>query len=78
MSAGVIGRNFIRYAADAGEFAGGQALELGEHEAIEVAVKDIGGRARLVVGAVVLDHLVGMQDVRADLVAPACLDVLTA
>ena len=41
------------------------------HELVEVAVEHRLGVRRLHVGAQVLDHLVGLQDVGADLVAPA-------
>src|SRR4051794_40818739 len=54
------------------------ALQLREHQAVEVAVKHVVGRARLVARAVVLDHLIRVEYVRADLVAPARLDVLAA
>ena len=56
--------------------AGRQPLELGPHEVVEVAVEDRLGVAGLVVRPEVLDHLVGMEDVAPDLVAPAGLDVL--
>src|ERR1700690_191371 len=52
------------------------ALELGRHEDIEVAVKNGRRVRRLHLGPVILDHLVGMQDVAPDLVSPAGLDVL--
>src|SRR6187200_226637 len=52
------------------------ALQLGLHEGVEVAVEDGPGVARLVVRPQVLDHLVRMQDIAPDLVAPAGLDVL--
>ena len=51
-------------------------LELGLHERVEVAVQDGAGVAGLVARAQVLDHLVRVQDVAPDLVAPARLDVL--
>ena len=41
------------------------------HERVEVAVKHALGVGRLHLGAQVLDHLVRLQDVAADLVAPA-------
>ena len=56
--------------------AGRQPLELGLHERVEVAVEDRLGVAGLVARPQVLDHLVGVQDVAPDLVAPAGLDVL--
>ena len=52
------------------------ALQLGLHEGVEVTVEDGPGVRRLVLGAEVLDHLVGVEDVAPDLVAPAGLDVL--
>src|SRR5688572_4923709 len=52
------------------------AFELSLHERIEIAVEDRPGVARLVVRPQVFDHLVRMQDVASDLVAPARLDVL--
>ena len=48
-------------------------LEVSEDEAVEVAVHDSVHVAGLVVGAVVLDHRVGHEDVGADLVAPCDL-----
>src|SRR3972149_873129 len=45
-------------------------------EAAQIAVEPGGGVGGLVARAVVLDHLVGVEDVAADLVAPARLDVL--
>src|SRR5665647_320006 len=47
----------------------------GLDETVDVAVEHAAGVAHLVLGAQVLDHLVGVQDVRAHLVAPARLDV---
>src|SRR6188474_1698586 len=55
---------------------GRHTLELGQHEGVEVAVEHGRGGARLVVGAMVLDHLIGVEHIRADLVAPAGLDML--
>src|SRR5207244_8020019 len=52
----------------------GVAQQPGAREPVEVAVEDRGGVADLVVGPVVLDHRVGVQDVRADLRAE--VDVL--
>src|SRR5450759_2390036 len=46
----------------------------GLDETVDVTVEHGAGVADLVLGAQVLDHLVGVQDVRAHLVAPACLD----
>ena len=62
--------------SSAGSIVGRQPLQLGQHERVEVAVEDGRGVARLVAGPEVLDHLVGMEDVAPDLVAPAGLDVL--
>ena len=45
-------------------------FEPGFDEAVEVAVEDGIGLAGFGVGAVVLDHGVGLEDVGADLVAP--------
>src|SRR3954471_19509264 len=53
----------------------GGAQQLRAHEAVEVAVEDRGRVADLVVGPVVLDHRVGVQDVGADLRAE--VDVLS-
>ena len=58
--------------------AGRQPLELGLHERVEVAVEHGGRVRRLDLGAQVLDHLVGVEHVAPDLVAPARLDVLAA
>src|SRR5688500_3427774 len=41
------------------------------HEAVEIAVEHVGGRGGGDAGAQILDQLVGLQDVGADLVAPA-------
>src|SRR3954468_3386867 len=51
-------------------------LELGLHEGVEIAVEDSTRVARLVVRAEVLNHLVWVQHVASDLVAPTGLDVL--
>ena len=48
------------------------------HELVEVAVEDGGDVARLDVGAQVLDHLVRLQHVGADLAAPPDLGLLAA
>ena len=48
------------------------------HEPVEVAVEHGADVARLHVGAQVLDHLVRLQHVRADLAAPADLGLLAA
>src|SRR4051794_41258950 len=41
------------------------------HERVELPVEHVGGARRLDAGAQVLDELVGLEDVGADLVAPA-------
>ena len=46
------------------------------HEVVEVAVEDALCIGSLVAGAKILDHLVGMQDVAADLRAPFYLFLL--
>ena len=46
------------------------------YEAIDFAVEDCGGVARLEVGTMILDHLIWVQNVAADLVAPAHVDTL--
>src|SRR4051794_28625923 len=51
-------------------------FELGLHEGVEIAVEDCTRVSRLVVGAEVLDHLVWVQYVASDLVAPTGFDVL--
>ena len=48
---------------------GGAAAEFGGHELVEVAVQDRLDVAGLHAGPVVLDHLVGVEDVGADLAA---------
>ena len=48
----------------------GTVAEVGGDEIVYFAVEDGLGVGGLVVGAVVLDHLVGLEDVGADLVAP--------
>src|SRR5207249_7083633 len=53
-----------------------QPLELRLHERVEVTVEDGACVRRLVAGPQVLDHLVGVEDVAPDLVAPAGRDVL--
>src|SRR5207237_10043406 len=53
-----------------------ETLELGLHQRVEVAIENGAGVGRLVVRPQVLDHLVRVQDVAPDLVAPAGLDVL--
>src|SRR3954453_15740510 len=53
------------------------ALELRLHEPVEVPVQDRARVRRLVIGSEVLDHLVGVEDVAADLVAPTRGEVLT-
>src|SRR4051794_20580960 len=58
-----------RFLADA-------ALELSLHERVEVAVEDRAGVAGLVGRPEILDHLVRMQHIAPDLVAPASFDVL--
>src|SRR6185369_9425339 len=69
----------IAAALGAGALAAGrEALELGLHERVEVAVEDRARVAGLDVRPEVLDHLVGVQDVAPDLVPPAGLDVLAA
>src|SRR3954466_14139781 len=47
--------------------------EVALHELVEIAVEHRVDVARLDLGAQVLDHLVGLHDVRADLTAPADL-----
>src|SRR6266545_3871841 len=66
----------LRRLVTAGRPAGGQPRELGLHEGIEVTVQNGPCAGGLVARPQVLDHLVGMQDVAADLVAPAGRDVL--
>src|SRR5450759_2057096 len=68
-----ISRGFGR---SADRVAGRLALQLGCHEDVQVAVKDRRRVGRLHAGPVVLDHLVRVEDVAPDLVAPAGLDVL--
>src|ERR671913_1160386 len=58
--------------------AGRDPLELGLHEGVQVAVQDGARAGRLVPGPEVLDHLVRVQDVGADLVAPARGHMLAA
>src|SRR4029079_14260493 len=54
---------------------GAAPADAGLEEAVQVAVEDRRRVADLVLRAQVLDHLVGVQDVGAHLVAPAGLDV---
>ena len=49
--------------------------DAGVDEAVDIAVEHGVGAADLVAGAQVLDHLVGVEDVGAHLVAPGRLDV---
>src|SRR4051812_47024281 len=56
--------------------AGSLPFELGLHENVEVAIEDGTGVRCLDVRPEVLDHLVGVQDVTSNLVAPARRDVL--
>ena len=48
----------------------GSEAEVCGYEIVYFAVEDGLGVGGLVIGAVVLDHLVGLEDVGADLVAP--------
>jgi hypothetical protein len=50
--------------------------QVGANEAVDVAIQDTTGVARLQVRAQVLHHPVRLEHVRPDLVAPARLDVL--
>src|SRR5450759_5081452 len=52
------------------------ALQLGRHEHVEIPVEHGRRVGRLHARPVVLDHLVRMEDIAPDLVAPAGLDVL--
>src|ERR1700675_2293669 len=56
--------------------SGRQSLELGLHERVEVAIEDRLGVPGFYPRPEVLDHLVGVEDVAPDLVAPAGLDML--
>jgi hypothetical protein len=75
-SSAVPGR--YRVAVRARRPAGCEALQLGLHEQVEVAVEDRAGVRCLVAGAQVLDHLVRVEHVAPDLVAPAGGHVLAA
>src|SRR5262245_33887650 len=52
--------------------------QVGLHELVEVAVEDAVHVAGLVLVAEVLDHLVGLHDIRADLAAEAHRPLLAA
>src|SRR6185437_4668679 len=61
-AATVFGKGWLR-------LAGGAGQEVGLHEVVECAVEHRLRVPRLVIRAVVLDHLVRVEDVRADLAA---------
>ena len=69
--AGLKARSALLHVLDLHRASRQPLRERGLHERIEVAVEHFGRRARGVAGAQVLDHLVGLQHVGADLVAPA-------
>src|SRR5690349_12702243 len=80
-SAAVVIRPSVGLAAGERRLRGlarGEPLELGGHEGVEVAVEHAAGVRGLDRGPEVLDHLVRVEDVAPDLVAPAGLDVLAA
>src|SRR5204863_6730491 len=52
------------------------ALVVRRQQLVQIAVEDRRRIAGLVAGAVVLHHLVGVEDIASDLIAPARRDVL--
>ena len=48
-------------------------IKTGLDEVLDLTVQDFFGLAAFVVGAMIFDHLVGVEHIRTDLVAPAAL-----